>query len=479
MKFTGRLLTVPILFTIAVSAVIAASTMALKVQSGTAAIINVAGRQRMLNQRHLKEVLLNAEGIEADVESTRTILLDSVAALRRGGTVGVGKRDVDVFAAPNEKLAQLLQKQEDMLKQCFAGADALPESRGAERETQLQALHQLVQQTHVVANAAVTEYVAYSKQQSKQAKQWMYFVATAGTLVGLLWSGLIVRLTVRPLYAAASQLTRYSREDLVRLSRQLKSNAGDTTDRAGHANQAAESVTENATILSNAVEQFEASIREIASNASNAAGVARNGVEAANRTDTTISRLGQSSAEIGNVIKVISSIAEQTNLLALNATIEAARAGEAGKGFAVVANEVKELAKETSKATEDIVQRIEAIQVDTDDAVTAINEVTGIITEINESQNAIAGAVEEQTATTSEISRNINEVATGSGEIVKSISKVADAANGTAVGSEETLSAATDIESLAEELLRLIGKDSSTDGGASTTADQRETLAAR
>ena len=122
-----------------------------------------------------------------------------------------------------------------------------------------------------------------------------------------------------------------------------------------------------------------------------------------------MNKLGESSQEIGNVIKVITSIAQQTNLLALNATIEAARAGEAGKGFAVVANEVKELAKQTAKATEDIGRKIEAIQVDTKGAVAAIEEIGTIINQINDISNSIATAVEEQTVTTNEIGRSVEK----------------------------------------------------------------------
>jgi len=139
--------------------------------------------------------------------------------------------------------------------------------------------------------------------------------------------------------------------------------------------------------------------------------------------------LGTSSQEIGDVVKAITSIAEQTNLLALNATIEAARAGEAGKGFAVVASEVKDLAQETARATEDIARRVEAIQADTAGAVSAISEISEIIASINDYQLTIASAVEEQTATTNEMSRSVAEAATGTGEIATNITGVAEAAS--------------------------------------------------
>lgn len=268
----------------------------------------------------------------------------------------------------------------------------------------------------------------------------------------------VARETVNPLRASATRLQHLSTHDLKGVSRQMRQNAASTADQATMASGVAEQVSANAQALASAVEQFEASIREISGNASNAASVARNAVEAADQTNSTITRLGESSAEIGNVIKVINSIAEQTNLLALNATIEAARAGEAGKGFAVVANEVKELAKETSKATEDIISRIGTIQSDTHEAVDAIGRVSDVISQINESQNAIAGAVEEQTAMTSEISRNISEVAVGSGEIARSVSQVADAAKDTTGGSDQTLATAADIESMAADLMALVDR---------------------
>ena len=165
-------------------------------------------------------------------------------------------------------------------------------------------------------------------------------------------------------------------------------------------------------------------------------------MKVAENTNATVSKLGDSSTEIGQVIKVITSIAQQTNLLALNATIEAARAGEAGKGFAVVANEVKELAKETAKATEDISRKIEAIQTDTKAAVEAIAEISGVINQINGISNTIATAVEEQNATTNEMARNVSEAARGSGEITSNIAGVAQAAESTSRGAGDTQKAA-------------------------------------
>lgn len=297
-----------------------------------------------------------------------------------------------------------------------------------------------------------------------QQRMALSAVAIAGLLASICGFGwFVAKETVKPLRGTANQLQHLSSHDLADVSTRLRQSAASTSDQANMASGAAEEVSASAQSLASAVVQFEASINEIAGHASNAASVARQAVDATGTTNATITRLGESSAEIGNVIKVINSIAEQTNLLALNATIEAARAGDAGKGFAVVANEVKELAKETSKATEDIVRRIEAIQTDTQEAVDAIGLVSDIISQINDSQNSIAGAVEEQTAMTSQISRSISEVATGSGEIAQNISKVAVAADSATSGSEETMNTASNIENIAAELLTLVG-----DSGDST-----------
>lgn len=246
--------------------------------------------------------------------------------------------------------------------------------------------------------------------------------------------------------------------ELTTVSRQLTANAQETNAQAGVASTATEQVNGNIQTVAAAAEEMSASIREIAKNAADAARVATSAVTVAETTNNVVSKLGESSADIGKVIKVITSIAQQTNLLALNATIEAARAGEAGKGFAVVANEVKELAKETAKATEDIGQRIETIQTDTSSAVDAIGEISTIIAQINDLQTAIAAAVEEQTSTTNEITRNVGEAARGSSEISHNIGGVAQAAQDTLSGAAGTETAATELEQMAGELQTLVGQ---------------------
>lgn len=258
--------------------------------------------------------------------------------------------------------------------------------------------------------------------------------------------------------AQNAQALSSASEELAANSQQMVSNAEETATQAGVVSAAAEQVSKNVQTVASGTEEMSASIKEIAKNAQEAAKVASSAVKAAETTNATIGKLGESSAEIGKVIKVITSIAQQTNLLALNATIEAARAGEAGKGFAVVANEVKELAKETAKATEDISQKIEAIQSDTKSAVTAITEISSVINKINDYQNTIATAVEEQTATTNEMSRNVAEAAKGSTEIAQNITGVAQAAKSTTSGANDTQKASGELSRMATVLQEIVNK---------------------
>jgi methyl-accepting chemotaxis protein len=247
-------------------------------------------------------------------------------------------------------------------------------------------------------------------------------------------------------------------EELSAVSEQMIGNASATSSQAESASATSGEVAANIETVATAAEQMTASIAEIARNASSAADVAGQAVEGASSANRTVSNLGDSSQEIGKVIKVITSIAQQTNLLALNATIEAARAGEAGKGFAVVANEVKELAKETARATEDISQKIEAIQADTSSAISAIGQISTVINQISDIQNTISSAVEEQTATTNEIARSVSSAAGGSGEISRSITTVAEAAQSTRQGAEDSQRAAAELAAMAAELQRLLGQ---------------------
>lgn len=245
-------------------------------------------------------------------------------------------------------------------------------------------------------------------------------------------------------------------EQLSSSSMMMIENAENTSNQANTAATASEEIAAGIANVATSMEEMSSSIKEITSKTNEASSKSGDAKEKAHNTNKTINLLGDSSQDIGNVIKVISSIAQQTNLLALNATIEAARAGEAGKGFAVVANEVKELAKETSDATQEITKKIEAIQGDSGSAVNAIGEVSTSIESLAEIATNIAASVEEQAATTNEVARISTEATQATAEITSNVNQVVQMSQGTLTAAKESQRAASNLAELAQSLNKLV-----------------------
>ena len=264
-----------------------------------------------------------------------------------------------------------------------------------------------------------------------------------------------LRKNVEEMESTSASLSSSARE-LAEVSQRMDNDSTVASQEMTGISERTDSVNTQVHSLATGIEEFGVSIQEISKNAAEGANVASTAVSVAREANDTVAELGESSTEIGNVLKVITSIAEQTNLLALNATIEAARAGEAGKGFAVVANEVKELAKETANATEDISSKIDNIQSNTTRAIQAISRIGEIIDQINDFQASIAGAVEEQNVTVSVLGSTIGEAATSSSEISASIISVVAASEGTSEGAAQAQVQAAHQLEMASQLQGLI-----------------------
>ena len=253
----------------------------------------------------------------------------------------------------------------------------------------------------------------------------------------------------------SAQLSR-SAQELSAVTTQIAADADQSSDEVRSVAAAAEEMARNNITVAAAIDEMSASIKSISGSTLEAAKVATHAVGISRQTSDAIAKLGDSSREIGKVIKTITEIAQQTNLLALNATIESARAGELGKGFAVVANEVKQLAKLSAQASEDIARRIESIQGDTKSAVLAIGEISRVIDEISSIQTTVAGAVEEQTAVTTEIGRNISEAVRAGEDISRSIGSVSKASASTAQGVRSSRSSVEALSKMATDLAQLV-----------------------
>jgi methyl-accepting chemotaxis protein len=419
-----------------------------------------------------------AEGYHNQFIEASKLLTDQIAEIRPPISLEQGKRDI---AAIEKGLAAWTPAHEDLWqavrKNNTATAMAVYDKRALPQAKEMQKAAEEFHATEVgVLKAAVESGHA-------QASRSNWLVISSILLFLAVWgvaSWVVRRSSVEQEHegtakaAAAESLTQLvakigqnsegltaSSNELTGISQQMAGAAEETATQANVVSAASEQVSKNVEIVATSAEELMASIREISKISNEAARVAKNASSVAEQTNLRIGKLGQSSIEIGQVIKVITSIAQQTNLLALNATIEAARAGEAGKGFAVVANEVKELAKQTAQATEEIGQKIGAIQVDTKDAVDAIAEITAIINQVNDISNTIASAVEEQTVTTTEIGRNVQEAAKGSGEIANNIAGVAIAAKSTAEGAQNVQRSSQSVSEMAGQLGILVTQDNS------------------
>jgi len=261
--------------------------------------------------------------------------------------------------------------------------------------------------------------------------------------------------TVARVTEAATGLAA-SAEELAGTSTEISDAANRSAQEIDRTATTAAQVSANVNTVASGAEGMGDSIREITASASEAARAAESGVDVVRRSNDQVTRLGSSSAEIGAVVALISSIAEQTNLLALNATIEAARAGEAGKGFAVVAGEVKDLAQETARATEEISRRVEEIQADAGAAVEGIAGLSEVMDRVNAYQATISSAVEEQTATTAEMTRNVSSAADGAAAIASSITAVADAAQTASTGADRSREHVGDLARMSVELRELV-----------------------
>lgn len=237
----------------------------------------------------------------------------------------------------------------------------------------------------------------------------------------------------------------------------LSGTAADTSQKSDLVSNAAQQANSNAQMVASAAEELSSSVREITGQTNQSSSAARDAVGRTENASTDVANLVEAAQKIGDVVKLINDIAEQTNLLALNATIEAARAGDAGKGFAVVASEVKSLANQTAKATQEISEQVDGMQHATNLAVTAMNDIKSIITDIEATSVSIASAVEEQDASTQEIARNVSEVSTGTEEVTSNIYALNQGAATTGASATQVLSAAQQLTQQSDELKDQVG----------------------
>lgn len=296
------------------------------------------------------------------------------------------------------------------------------------------------------------------------------FVAIGIALACLLVAALLTMTTLKSVLSRVKLATHTISDYVVGLigaSDQLQSDSADASSRTASMSDSVRGMAENVSSVSQAMEQIGSSIAEIATQSSHASETADSGVAEVSKTIEVMKRLGDSSSRVDEVTKVINSLAEQTNLLALNATIEAARAGESGRGFAVVASEVKELANQTSQATDGIMTVIGSIRDDTVQAIKSVEQIHGVIRDIHEGQHSVASAVEEQRVMTEEIARNIREVSQSGDDMRHQLASVSESSHATTTQVEKSARLIQEIDKVASDLPAMIGL--ATDNAAGET----------
>src|SRR6266702_2925229 len=415
-----------------------------------------------------------------ECQGRRTAENTGLAGARAGATTAAERDAVDEVSAGLDAFNRSLDDEFGLFATDRAGA--LKVSTGRNRDLR-KAYEKNFDAAIALAKGQVADASKSADQQAGRARAILLALLGVMVVVGIAACVLLGRAVIRPLARGIDVLEAAARGDLTgridpRGAREFRRMAHATNEMLTATSGAVATIAGSADTVNSTAARLAGASRDIAIATDGAAREAEQLSAAASQTSTsmqavasaaqavhaaeaaggTVSRLDTSSTEIGNVVKAITAIAEQTNLLALNATIEAARAGDAGKGFSVVASEVKDLAQETARATEDIVRRVDTIQVDIRQAIDAIARITTVIGQINDHQSTIVSTVEEQSATTQEMTRSISEAAGGITSIAGNISSVAGIVQATTDDTDQARAAAAALAEMGDELRRLVGR---------------------